>query len=307
MRKKPVLDDRAACHYVSWRGGHVYGGLNSAPSATILGVSMIRYLGLTLALALGLASLAAAGEAKIKILLVGKDRDHPFGTHEYMTDCEILAKCLRQTPGIEAVVSNGWPKDPNLLKDVKAIVLHTRNGGNVLFDPLVRKEAEALLNNGAGLTALHWSTGADKKAGDDWLRTLGGWFGTDFSKLHTGVAPLLQTEPGHPICNGWKPYKLRDEYYLHLKFAEGIKPILKAEIDQKEHTVAWVHERPGSKGGRSFSFVCGHFHENFGLQPFRQAIVNGILWTAHIEVPAGGAPCAITAKDMELPPDTRKK
>ena len=41
-----------------------------------------------------------------RILLIGKDRDHPFGTHEYMTDCAVLAKCLEQTPGIRALVSN---------------------------------------------------------------------------------------------------------------------------------------------------------------------------------------------------------
>jgi type 1 glutamine amidotransferase len=254
-----------------------------------------------------LTSVAAAGDKKTRVLVVGKDRDHPFGTHEYMTDCEILAKCLRQTPGVEAVVSNGWPKERAMLKDVKAIVLHTRNGGNVLFDPLVRDEAEALLKSGAGLTALHWSTGADKKAGPDWLAALGGWFSTDFSKYLVRTPTLKQVDASHPICRGWKEFDLRDEYYIQLKFAESAKPILKVEIDKVEHTVAWTYERPGAKGGRSFGFVCGHFHDNFGERRFRQAIVNGILWTAHLEVPVAGAPCAITAKDMELPPDTRKK
>jgi type 1 glutamine amidotransferase len=250
---------------------------------------------------------AVAGEKKVRILLIGKDRDHPFGTHEYMTDCLILAKCLRQTPGVEAIVSNGWPKDRALLKDVTAIVLHTRNGGNVLFDPLVRDQAQALLKNGVGLTALHWSTGADKKAGETWLAALGGWFSTDFSKILVRTTKLQQVDAKHTICRGWKDYDLRDEYYLGLKFLEGIKPILKVEIDKKDHTVAWVYERPDSKAGRSFGFVCGHFHDNFGEKRFRQAIVNGILWTAHVSVPADGAPCTITAKDMELPPDTRKK
>jgi hypothetical protein len=45
--------------------------------------------------------------------------------------------------------------------------------------------------------------------------------------------------------------------------------------------------------------VGGHFHENFCEKAFRQAIVNGILWTARIEVPEHGAPrqgCAIAAR-----------
>lgn len=268
---------------------------------------MRRLLGWIGILWLCLTTTVAAGEKKTRILLIGKERDHPFGTHEYMTDCEILAKCLRQTPGVEAIVSNGWPKDPALLKDVKAIVLHTRNGGNVLFDPLVRDKVEAMLKTGVGLTAIHWSTGADKKAGDAWLAALGGWFSTDFSKVIIRTPKLQQVDASHPICRGWKDYDLRDEYYINLKFLEGAKPILKAEIDKKEYTVGWVYERPESKGGRSFGFVCGHFHDNFGDKRFRQAIVNGILWTAHLDVPADGAPVAITAKDLELPPDTRKK
>jgi type 1 glutamine amidotransferase len=95
---------------------------------------------------------------------------------------------------------------------------------------------------------------------------------------------------------------LRDEYYLQLKFKDKITPIATVELDKKEHTVAWTYERPESKEGRSFGCVLGHFHSNFGEKPFRQMLVNGILWTAHIEVPEMGAPVAVTAKDLELPP-----
>ena len=37
---------------------------------------------------------------------IGKDLDHPRNTHTYMSDCTLLAKCLRQTEGVETVVSN---------------------------------------------------------------------------------------------------------------------------------------------------------------------------------------------------------
>ena len=250
----------------------------------------------------------SAGNPPTRILLIGKDRDHPFQTHEYMSDCELLAKCLRQTKGVEAVVSNGWPKDPAMVKDVKAIVLHTSNGGNVLFNnPLIRKEVDDLVAKGVGITAIHWSTGADDKAGAAWLTTSGAWFNSaSFSKLHIGTERLLQADPAHPICRGWKEFDLRDEYYLKLAFHPDAKPVLKVEINKVPHTVGWVLERPKTKG-RSFGFVCGHFHANFGEQPFRRAIVNGILWTAHLDVPAEGAPVEITPQDMELPPDTRKK
>ncbi len=243
----------------------------------------------------------AVAQEKTKILLIGKDRDHPYATHEYMTDCALLAACLRQTPGVETAVSNGWPKNPDTFKDVKAIVLYTRNGGNVLFDPFAKEQAELLLKNGVGLTAIHWSTGAEGQVGEQWLDALGGWFSTKFSKLSTTTTKLKQVDPKHPICRGWSEYDLRDEFYLELKFKEKATPILQVELNKKVHTVAWTYERPDSKGGRSFGCVLGHFHANFGEKPFRQALVNGILWTAHRDVPEMGAPVAITAKDLELP------
>ena len=35
-----------------------------------------------------------AADKKAKILLIGKDLDHPRNTHTYMSDCTLLAKCL---------------------------------------------------------------------------------------------------------------------------------------------------------------------------------------------------------------------
>ncbi len=263
---------------------------------------------LAAALALGLCAdaTATAQEKAVKILLIGKDRDHALSQHEYLSDLAILAKCLRQTKGVEAEVSNGWPRDPEKLKGVSAIVFDTRMGGTVLFDPLVKAEAQRLLKRGVGLAAIHWGTGADAKTGPDWLNALGGWFNADlFSRYMVRKARVMQAEPKHPVCFGWKEYDLREEYYIKLKFAPGATPVLKVTIDKEVYPFAWVYTRPD--GGRSFGFLGGHFHENFANEAFRRSIVNGILWTARVEVPAEGAPVKITPKDMELPPDTRKK
>jgi len=65
-------------------------------------------------------------------------------------------------------------------------------------------------------------------------------------------------------------------------------------IEGHTYPIGWVYERRHSTGGRSFGFVGGHFHDNFGIKAFRQAVVNGILWTAHVDVPEGGAPIAIS-------------
>src|SRR3954451_10167186 len=117
---------------------------------------MTKRLLLTLGLCLLACPCLSGAEKKVKVLLIGKDRDHPFQTHEYMVECELLARCLRQTPGVEAVVSNGWPTDPKILDGVSTIVFYTQKGGNVLFGAEARRQAEDLLKNGVGLVAIHW-------------------------------------------------------------------------------------------------------------------------------------------------------
>jgi type 1 glutamine amidotransferase len=252
-----------------------------------------------------LATNAPGADSKTKVILIGKDRDHAYATHTYMNDCALLATCLRQTPGVEPIVSNGWPTDPAILKDAKAIVLNTKLGGNVLFAGPNRRQAHDLLKQGVGLTAIHWSTGADTgEVGEQYLRALGGWFNTDFSRYLVETAKVRQVDPQHPICRGWKDYDLREEFYIQLRFLPESKPVLLSRVQGKDYPIGWVYERPD--GGRSFGFVGGHFHANFGDKPFRQALVNGILWTARLEVPPEGAPCEITPKDMELPEEPKK-
>src|SRR5438105_7447516 len=131
-----------------------------------------------LLLALAAASIASAtptAERKTKILLIGHQHDHPAGSHMYLETCAVLAKCLAQTPGVEAVVSDGWPKDPNALKNVRSIVFYSSHGGDILLAPDHRAQAEQMMRDGVGLVAIHWATGAGKEIGDEWIKLLGGW------------------------------------------------------------------------------------------------------------------------------------
>lgn len=250
-----------------------------------------------------------AADRKAKVLLIGKDLDHASSTHTYMSDCELLARCLRQTDGVEAVVSNGWPKDPAVLKDVTAIVLETRLGGTVLFRGPQRRQVRDMLKRGVGITAIHWGTGAETPEGGPWLQTMGAWFnaeGDGFSSYLVQTSRVQQTDARHPISRGWSDFDLREEYYFKLCFLPQARPLMSTVIEGKSYPIGWVYERRNSNGGRSFGFVGGHFHNNFGIKAFRQAVVNGILWTAHIDIPQNGAPIAITSKDMELPPEPKK-
>lgn len=247
-----------------------------------------------------------ADEPKLRVLLIGKDRDHPPRSHEYMSECGLLAKCLRQTPGVETLVSDGWPKDSKLLEGVNVVVLYTAMGGNVLSAPACRAEVERLLDRGVGLVAIHWSTGADDGASGEWqLDHLGGWFGFSFSKIPIVDSRVHQVEKSHPICRGWADFDMRDEYYTDLKYHRDAKPLLTAVVEGKRVPIAWTFERLGAARGRSFGTVCGHFHDCFAIESFRRMLANAVLWAGGRDVPATGTPCRASAEDLVLPPDAR--
>jgi type 1 glutamine amidotransferase len=263
---------------------------------------MLRHLLLLATTFLTLATAIHAAEpAPVKILLLGAERDQPAESREYLADLEILAKCLRQTKGVEAVVANGWPKDAGMLKDVKALVVYAPRGGNVLFEGAQRKQAVEMLKNGVGLIAIHSGIGADQgETGELLLNNLGGWFHSE-SKLVVRNAKIKQFDSVHPICQGWDEFVIRDEYFQNLRLLREANPVLKAKIDDEDLVVGWSFERPESKNGRSFGFVPGHYHTTFAEEGARKCLVNAILWTAHREVPKAGFPVAVTAKDLELP------
>ena len=256
-------------------------------------------------LAVGQAALA---EDATHVLLVGHKLDHPFGTHMYLKECRLLAKCLNQNPGIKATVSNGWPSDESVLKKIDALVFYSSPAGDIMLSDINKFQTEALFKRGVGYTAIHWATGANLQNGPRYEQLLGGWFNFKFSGINVDKQRLIQIDPKHPICNGWTEYELHDEFYLRMKLSPKAKPLLKVTTKEKEEIVAWTLEREGGIKGRSFGITLGHFHPNYGIESYRKAIINGILWTANIEVPKNGANVTIDSeKDMKLGPDPRKK
>lgn len=244
---------------------------------------------------------------KTKILLLATPPDHPYGTHMYRKGCEILAQCLRQNSGVEAVVCEGWPADPKMVEGVRAIALYSGPGDFVLRGAH-RQKFEELISQGAGFSAVHWSTGAMPDRAERYKSCLGGYFTAKFG-LNTTTTTVEQLALDHPICRGWNDFELRDEIYLNPELLTYTQAIAKVRVPDrggsvpKDHTVAWVCERPDSHGGRSFGCSLGHFHSLFGIKDLRRFLVNGILWTAGVEIPPGGAACDIAPSELELPPD----
>jgi|TARA_B100001250_G_scaffold403737_1_gene418691 type 1 glutamine amidotransferase len=246
-------------------------------------------------------------ENKKNVLLIGHNLDHPFGTHMYLHECNLLAKCLNQNPGVSAVVSNGWPSDPDMLNNVDALVFYSSPAAEILLDKKNKEQSQSLFEKGIGYTAIHWATGSNLKNGPQYELLLGGWFNFKFSGINIDKQRLVQINPKHPICNGWSEYDLQDEFYLRMKLSDNANPLIKVKTKGKEEVVAWTLEREGRIKGRSFGITLGHFHPNYGIESFRKTIVNGILWTAKVSIPKTGAKVKIDPiKDMKLSPNLRK-
>lgn len=267
---------------------------------------MNSFIRMVLLLALLLAGQPASAEEKpkTKILLIGKNPDHPYGSHMYLHTCGVLAKCLELTPGVETVVSNGWPKNAKTLEGVQAIVIYTSPAAELLLEGPHRAEVDRLMKKGVGLVTIHWASSVNKqdleRLGPTWLSYLGGTWVSNVG-LSDGKSKLKQLVPGHPICRGWSEWEIEDEYYLNPTMGKKATPLFQVrERKGKDVIVGWAFERAG--GGRSFGTTLGHPYRNFQIEAFRRMIVNAILWSAHVEVPRDGAPVNIGDRALALPP-----
>lgn len=262
---------------------------------------------LILSALLALVACPATAEetAKAKVLLIGKQPDHPYGSHMYLHTCRMLGECLKLN-GLEAAVSDGWPKDAAVLEGVKAIVVYTTPAAEYLLDAPHRDEVVRLLDGGAGLVTIHWASSvvqADlERLEDRWVGYLGGTWVSNVG-LSTDTSELKQLVPEHPICRGWSNYELHDEYYLHPTISAAAQPLLQVTTKGEEVVVGWAFERPG--GGRSYGTTLGHFYSNFEREAFRRTIVNAILWTAHADVPEEGANVDVSEEVLKLPPEKK--
>jgi type 1 glutamine amidotransferase len=246
---------------------------------------------------------AAEEKAAAKILFVGKNPDHPFGSHMYLHTCGMLAKCVELTPGTETTVSNGWPEEAQKREGVKAIVVYTSPAAELLLDGPQREQVDRLMKSGVGLVTIHWASSVNKdnfeQLGPTWLSYLGGTWVSNVG-LSSGRSTLKQLVPDHPICRGWKEYEFEDEYYLNPTIEKATPLLQVKERGGKDVIVGWAYERPD--GGRAFATTLGHPYSNFQDERFRRMIVNGILWSAHVEVPKEGAPVNMSDEALALPP-----
>lgn len=277
----------------------------------------------TALIGLAIALRVSAGDAKI-VFLAGQPSHGP-GEHEHRAGCLLLKACLDKIPGVTSeVYSNGWPQDSAAaFAGAATIVVYSDGGpGHPLLADDHLKTIGALMNKGVGLVCLHYAVEPTKEAGEkEFLDWIGGCFETDWS-VNPTWHPQFQALPDHAVTRGLKAPNIMDEWYFHMRFREGMKgvvPILSAVPPASTMTrpdgphegnpavreavrrgepqvVAWVYERPD--GGRGFGFTGGHYHRNWGNDDLRKLVLNAILWTAKVEVPAGGVACKVSEEEL---------
>jgi len=274
-----------------------------------------------------------AHAADKKIVLLAGSASHGHLEHEYRAGCLLLQKCLASVPGINVVVyTNDWPNDPRAFDGAAAVFMFATGGGS---HPAIKPERLKLLGdlmkNGVGFGTCHYGVEVPKdKGGPEFLQWQGGYF-----EMYWSVNPTWEADfrdlPKHPITQGVKPFKIRDEWYYHMRFADGMKgvtPILTAtppdstrgrpganethggnpEVQkhkgEPEH-VMWAYERPD--GGRGFGFTGAHFHKNWGNDNFRKTILNAVFWIAKMDVPRNGVESTVTPDALKLNLDDKSE
>ena len=261
------------------------------------------------------------GKTKKIVFIPGND-SHGVGEHEHLGGCILLSRLINENvKGVHAIVTEqNWPKDTTVLDDADAIVMYSDGGDAHMAIPHI-KHLDRLMDKGVGLVNLHYAVEVPKgEPGNYFLKWVGGYFETYWS-INPFFTASYDVFPKHPITSGIKPFSIRDEWYYHMRFKENDKNLVsilqvlppdsslsradgehsgnpavrEAVLVKKEpQTTAWAYTRAG--GGRGFGFTGAHVHDNWMNDDFRKLVLNAIVWTAKINVPANGVDSATPTK-----------
>jgi hypothetical protein len=154
--------------------------------------------------------------------------------------------------------------------------------------------------------------------GDKIKGWLGGVFHSDIgSRGHWDME--FKTIPVHEVTRGVKPFAAPGDGWLYnMHFAEkGAVPLLVGAVPDKsrstadskkyvgrDEVIAWAYTRPD--GGRGFSFTGADLHKSWAYESQRTLVLNGILWSARLPVPAGGAVAKFDPATLELNLDDKR-
>jgi type 1 glutamine amidotransferase len=250
------------------------------------------------------------GEEPTRILLVVGPSNHPPGTHEVAASARLLADCLEKIdshPNIEAIVLEAWPSEAERNTAATLVFLGDTFPANRFPNaPQNLADLDVMMQRGCGIVCLHFATGLlgnDVNADGDHplLRWMGGYYANRSCAHHQSIARIFKAATitpaaDHPINRGWKQFTLHDEPYINNYFGPKqnqaaanvtilATSLLPPEMPQPER-IAWCVQREDS--GRGFGIVMPHFYRNWGEDDLRKFILNGIVWSAKLDIPVEG-------------------
>lgn len=241
-----------------------------------------------------------------KIVLIAGSNYFKPGEHEYVAGCAVLADLLKQTPGVAPVLALDWPKKPETLNGAKAVVCLFDGGDkHALLAADRMAQLRKLADEGVGLVGFHQFVDVPKDVGDRMRDLMGAAWEKGYSQRAHWVT-RFGTFAEHPVSRGVAPFQIDDGWLFKLRFVpemKGVTPLLKTVSPKAaspeltdEAIVAWLYERPN--GGRSFNFTGTHLHASLAEEGYRRFLVNGILWSASVEIPKTGAPVSLTPEGL---------
>lgn len=271
-----------------------------------------------------------------KIVVVAGKPSHGPRLHEFNAGVLLLEKCIKQSSLIDCeIVLNGWPKDETIFADADAIVFYMDGGKRheiVQQDGRRLKLLERLADQGVGLGFMHYGVEVvPEQAGKQMTKWVGGHYENMFS-CNPMWEPKFENFPEHPISRGVKPFGIKDEWYINMRFAGGdagtkagklgeldFVPILVAKPSDDVRDGPYVYPKGPYKhiqaekgepeavmwavesklGRRGFGFTGGHYHDNWANDDFRKVVLNAFAWVAGAEVPAGGVESKLAGGDID--------
>lgn len=274
-----------------------------------------------------LAHPAWSMETHKKIVLIGGQKSHGRGEHDFNRGIHLFKTFLENSPDVKNIDGltieahpYAWPAEKDL-EDASTLLFYFDGAGkHPLLDADRRAQVDRLMRGGVGLITLHQ---ASTVPADNTSIDFPSWLGGARYGLvdRTTTSAFFAPPAHHPISRGVGEFTYHDEFYPTIRFdksAGQITPILTGNMhtefadnkpvvtESSPHTVAWAFERDG--GGRSFAFSGGHYLRAWDQPSVRKMLLNAIFWTAGLEVPEDGVHTnadAQAARQLAYPSDAR--
>jgi type 1 glutamine amidotransferase len=272
-----------------------------------------------------IATAVAETVAPRTIIFLAGPKDHGVpGRHEHEKDLRVLANCLETATNLSGIVTKTFvgqaPRDLAEFKDAAVIVIESSsdrsakethplfppepNHANHTYDPettaYLKALDELIKNNRIGVVVFHYANWVEHWTARGYhLKWLGGLWVQMASRNPVDDWTMTPRVPDHPIFRGVQPWTYRDEVFCRFFLPDNdpnrvdLLTGTPAKSPVGPQVVSWAYQR--DDGGRGFVMGGVDFHVNMQHEDYRRFLLNGIVWSAGLEVPANGVQSTLSA------------